>query len=50
MPNADIAIAKKNIKKKRHSQIVNILKESVRATTITKQILNFQISFTVGEL
>lgn len=30
--------------------MVNVLKESVRATTITKRILDLGVSLTVGEL
>lgn len=49
---ADIntAIIKNNIKKKRHIQVVNVLKKSIRVTTIIKQILNFEISFIIGKL
>lgn len=50
MPNANIAKTKKNVKKKKYSQVVNILKKLVGATTITKQILNLGVSFIVGKL
>lgn len=50
MPEADIAISNKSVERKRYPQVVNVLKESARATTIIKQILDFGISFIVGEL
>lgn len=49
MPGVDISIKKKNIEIKRHSQVVNVLKKSVGATTITKQILNVGVNFTVSK-
>lgn len=50
MPNADIAIIKKSVEKKRYPRVVNILKEFVGATTITRQILDLGISLTVRDL
>ena len=50
MADTDTAISKKSVERKRHFQVVNVLKESVGATTIIKQILDLGISFTVGEL
>ena len=50
MSDADTAISKKNIKRKRHPQVVNILKESMAARTITKQILDLEVSLTIGKL
>ena len=50
MPPADIAISKKNVERKKHPRVVNILKETVGATTITKRILDLGISLTVGKL
>ena len=50
MPDANTAIGKKNVKKKIYPSVVNVLKEFVGATTITKRILDLGVSFTVGEL
>lgn len=50
MPNADTAKVKKNMQKKKYSWIIYILKKSIRITTITKQILNLKLSFTIGKL
>lgn len=36
--------------KKTHSQVINVLKESVGATTITKRILDLRVNLTVGKL
>lgn len=48
-PNTYIANIKKLIKK-RYLQIVNVLKKFVKARTIMKQILDFQISLKIGKL
>lgn len=50
MLNADIGIAKKNAEKKRHPQVINVLKESIGATTIIKRILDLGVSLKVGKL
>ncbi len=50
MPDADTAINKKSVERKKYPQVINVLKESVGATTITKRILDLGISLTVGEL
>ena len=50
MPDIDIAINKKNVERKRHSWVINVLKKSVRVTTITKQILNLEVSLKIGKL
>lgn len=50
MPNVDIAMAKKSIKRKSHPRVVNILKESVEITTIIKQILELGLNLIVDEL
>lgn len=41
---------KKNIERKNHPCVVNLLKEFVGATTITKRILDLGVNFTIGEL
>ena len=50
IPDANTAISKKSIIRTRHPQVINILKESVGATTITKQILDLKVSLIVGKL
>lgn len=42
--------AKKCFKHQRHFYVINILKELVRATIITKHILDLGVSLTVREL
>ena len=44
------SVAKKGLERKRHPRVVNVLKELVGATTITKRILDLGVSLTVGEL
>lgn len=41
---------KKPIEEKKYLQVINILKESVWTTTITKCILNFEVNLTIGKL
>ena len=43
-------MVKKIIKCKRYLRVVGVLKESVRATMITKRILDFGVNLTMGEL
>ncbi len=50
MLDADTATVKKSGERKKHPQVVNVLKESVGATTITKRILDLGVNVTVGEL
>ena len=50
MLDADMVIAKKSIERKKHLRVVNVLKESVKTTTITKRILNLGVNFIVSEL
>lgn len=50
MLDAEAGEPKKTVKKKKYSQVVNVLKESVRATTITKRILDLRINLIVGDL
>ena len=50
MSDTDIDnISKKSVEKKKDPQVVNILKESVGATIITKQILNLRVNFLIGK-
>ena len=44
------SVAKKDLERKRHPRVVNVLKESVGATTITKRILDLGVSLTLEEL
>lgn len=50
MPDAETGKLKKTIKRKKHPRVVNILKESVGVTTITKRILDLEINLIVGKL
>ena len=50
MAEANTAINKKNVERKRYPQVVNVLKKSVGATTITKQILDLRVNLIVSEL
>lgn len=50
MPEVEEDQLKKSIKRKKHPRVVNVLKQSVGATTITKRIRDLGINLTVGEL
>ena len=50
MPNVEKSQVKKNIERKKHLCVVNVLKESVGATTITKCILHLRVNLTIGKL
>lgn len=50
MPNAETGKLKKTIERKKHLRVNNVLKESIRATTITKNILDLKLNLTIGEL
>ncbi len=50
MPDAEASEPKKVVERKKHPRVVNMLKESVSATTITKRILDLGVNLTVGEL
>ena len=50
MPDAEGTTAKKTVERKKHPCVVNVLKESVGATTITKRILDLDVNLTVGKL
>lgn len=39
---------KRIVKRKKHLRVVNVLKEFVDATTITKRILDLKVNLTVG--
>lgn len=41
---------KKSVEKKHYLQVINVLKKSIKAIIIIKQILNLKISLTVGKL
>ena len=38
------------VEKKKYLQVVNRLKRSIRATTMTKHILNLEVNLSIGEL
>lgn len=50
MFNIDATITKKGIEIKKHSYMINVLKESVGATSIRKRILDLGISWTMCKL
>ena len=50
MPDAEVIEAKKMVERKKHPRVVNVLKETVGATTITKRILHLGVNLTVGKL
>lgn len=50
MPDAEATELKRPVERKKHPRVVNILKESVGATTITKRILDLGVNLTVDEL
>lgn len=50
IPNVNIIMAKKNMEKKRHLWVINILKKFIGAITITKCILNFRVNFIIDKL
>lgn len=41
---------KKIVKRKKHPQVINILKKSVSVTTITKHIVNLGVNLTIDKL
>lgn len=43
-------VTKKGLERKRNPRVVNVLKESVGATTITKRILDLKVSLTVEKI
>lgn len=50
MPNTKAVEQKKAIKKKRHSEVINVLKQYVDATTHTKRILDLRMNLIVYDL
>ena len=50
MLNAEVGEPRRAVERKEHPRVVNVLKESVGATTITKRILDLGVNLTVGEL
>ena len=51
IPDADnTSIIGKSGEKKRHSQVINIMKEFVETNTIRKCILDLKVKFMVGKL
>ncbi len=43
-------VVEKNVEQKRHPRVVNFLKESIGATTITKRIWALVINLIIGEI
>ena len=50
MLDADMAMAKKSVERKKHFRVVNILKEFIRVTIIRKRILDLEVNLIVGKL
>ena len=50
MPDAEVIEVKKMVERKKYLRVVNILKEIVGATTITKRILDLGVNLTINEL
>ena len=50
MPDLEVTDPKKQVERRKHVRVVNVLKESVGATIITKRILDLGVNLTVGEL
>ena len=50
MPDMEDIKIKKMVEKKKHPQIVNVLKELLGATTIVKLILDFEVYLTIKKL
>ena len=50
MPDEEVTKPKKQVERKKHPRVINVLKEVVGATTITKLILDLEVNLTVGEL
>ena len=49
MPDAKAGELRKTVERKKYLQVVNVLKESIGATTITKRILNLGVNLTVED-
>ena len=50
MPDTKSGKPKETVERKKHLQVVNILKESIGAMIMTKRILNLEVNLTVSEL
>lgn len=50
IPDVEASKPRKTVEKKKHLQVLKMLKESVRATIITKHILNLGVNLTVDKL
>lgn len=50
MPDEKAMEPKMLIERKKYLQVVNILKEFMGATTVTKHILDLKVNFTIGKL
>lgn len=46
---AEVSEPQKTVERKKHPRVVNMLKESISATNITKCILDLGVNLTVGE-
>lgn len=50
MPDVEVSEPRTTVERKKHPQVVNVLKESVDAITITKRILDLGVNLTIGKL
>lgn len=50
MPDLEASEIERTVERKKHLQVVYILKKSIGTTTITKYILDLGVNLTVGEL
>lgn len=50
MPDAEAGELRKTVEKKRYLRVVNVLKESMGTTTISKRILDLGINLTISKL
>ena len=50
MPDAEAGKPRKTVERNKHPQVVNVLKKSVRAMTITKCILDLRVNLTIVKL
>lgn len=48
MLDAEVSKTKKIIQRKKHPQVINMLKQSVGAITITKRIIDLEINLTIS--
>lgn len=50
MPDTEVSEPRKTVERKKNPQVINILKESLSATTINMRILELVVNLTIGKL